>query len=401
MADTQAVRFNNIIDLTEGDDDDDQLETLSKAASNAQAAAARLTRQFPTTTSVPTVSQNGTLKRQRPSGNKTFRFKVNGIRKKSRRGTLPRSHSPLPDYDIRSPTTGPRMGTFVPQGPPHDDTRSQSTRSDRPDTSEISRNSIASDAPAAGPPQAAAQYPGRDIAISYDKPKPPEAQREASVLPKHAGRPNPDQCIPKWSPRTSITPSDDGVGKRVEREISNMSHPGLRTSRIHLSPTRAGSNESAPTIERPNSAPQGKRKRSSTSPQLDDAAKSAKWEILPSSIPSEEPESLRNSERTMPNTVLSVTKQTAQEVRNGTGSAGNGQNALFLPGVGNRYPKVNSRQEIVPSSVENGPIHEVFKTIVYPALKSAKKRAHQSLSEDELMSIGKSVGLHYLAVPTT
>lgn len=386
MAQTQAARVNNIIDLTEGEDGEDQLETLSEAASKAQAAASRLESQFRSTTSAPTVGQNGTINGQAPPKNITPRPTANGVRTKSREGMVPRTQIPLPDYGIRSPTTGPRINTLKPQEPIHDKAHSTSTRSNRPEKPETSGNGTAAGTPVVGPPRAAAQYAGRNIDITYDIRNPPKAPREPSVLPpKQSGKPKLDRGISKRSPKTSNTPLDNGAGKRDGWETSNVSNPGSSNSRIHLSPTRAGGNESASTVVRPNPARPVKRKRSSTSPQLDASAKSAKLETLPSMSSSGNSGSLRN-----------ITMQTAQDVRNGACSADKCDHGLLTPGLGDRDPKVKSRQEVVLGYLEDGPIFDIFTTIVYPALKKAKKRAKQSLSKDELMSIGESVRLTIL-----
>lgn len=396
MAQTQAARFDNIIDLTEGDDDDGQLETLSEAASKAQAAAARWKRHFRLMTSAPTVGQNGTLTRQNPPENKGHRPTANGVQKNPRGGMV---------HDIRSHSTGPKIGTFVPQGALHDDTRSKPSRSEPLEIlemPEIPRNGIATDALAVGSPKAAAQYPGRNATTTYDVHNPPEAQREARFLPpEQSGRPKLDQRMPKWKRKTSDTPLNDGVGKRVELETLTVNNPGSSNSRIHPSRTRAGVNESGSIVVGSNPTPQGKRKRSSTPPQSKVSAKSLKRETLASRNPSRQSESLCINERSTPSTVGSVTMQTGQDVREGAGSAGKRDPDLFIPDLANADPIVNTRQEVVLSRIENGPISEIFKTIVYPALKRAKKRASQSLSEDELMSIGKSVGLHYLGFSST
>jgi hypothetical protein len=255
----QAAHSNNIIDLTEADDDDDQLETLSEAASKAEAAAASLRRKF------STIGHNVTLNRQPPSENNSLRptANINGI--KSREGKVQGTQSSSASYEVRNPSLGPKIG----------------------------RNE--------------------------------------------------------------------------------------------------------PIIDvRPKITLQLKRKRSAASPHLDGIAKAAKREDSKSRDPSRKLESLHSYERTTPTSVQLVTKQSAQNVRDATGSNGKRDGGISIPGPSSSVTDIGAILEVLLLSGEDAPISEIFNNVVYPVLEKAKRRANQSLTNDELLAIGTSVRLHYL-----
>jgi len=396
MTQAQATCFNNIIDLTEDDDDSDRLGALSEAASKAEAAANRVTSQLQSMTSASTVGQKDTPHRRIPSEDKAVTLAANGVRTKPGEDTAPGTRLPMPDNGIQSPITGPRIGSLGSRGPIHNEVRSTSTRSDRPQTPETSNDRTATDASAVRSPRAAAQYAGRDMANTYDILNPLEAQREASVLsPKIPGRPMLDQWRPEWNPKKSQSALNQGIENREKPDLSNKGNMGSAKSRMFVGPTNAGSNGLVSNIARPTPAPLVKRKRSSASPPLNISAKLARRDTSQSRYSSCIPESLEVGKSYTPSSGPPDTVQTAQHVRDTVGSVGKRDFGALTPRLDNHSSVLVSRQKLMLFSVENGPLFEIFKTIIYPALKRAKKRIKQSLSEDELLSISKSVGIHW------
>lgn len=85
--------------------------------------------------------------------------------------------------------------------------------------------------------------------------------------------------------------------------------------------------------------------------------------------------------------------QHARKIQHADVGASKRDFGLLTPGSHDREPMGGSKTHPVLSSPENAPLFDIFTSVVFPSLKKAKRRAKHTLSEDELMSIGKRVNI--------
>lgn len=381
MSRVQAARFNDIIDLTEGDEGDDgQLGTLSDAAKKAEAAAYRLKSQLKSMTSASIFAQNDSFDRPAPSDTKYRRSTTHGLRNIPTEAMTPVARSTSNENVLRTPNLEPPTGTFGQPGPLHNQSSLASAHSDRSKLPEIVGDNDEIDISSVRP--------------IYGMLNPSAAQKIPSVTsPDKSERTKMDQRTPNWTPKTLKSPSKHGIGKQDERDRTERSDHVLAKSGLEPSTLKAGSKRVALNGVGALPAPQIKRKRLSVSPQTKNPTKPSRKESFQSGHPSGTSASLDHVPPTSSSSEKANLMNGASHVQNGSTDVGKRDLGLQNTGLSDRDLQNGSRQNSLIPSFEDGPLFEIFKFVVYPALKKAKKRAKHSLSEDELMGIGKSVGI--------
>ena len=366
MAQTNGATPCDIVDLTKDDEQTNDLETLSSAASRVQAAASQLTNHLesftPQSRPRPTLyTYDDTVERiwDLPGvrGNA-----INGISKNKR------ATAPIPE---------PRIQTLA--------SRPSPVRPRTPNTAPDNKgNSITP----SRRPRAAAIDASRLIARDYDILNPLEEQQQVTVnTPKKPGRPRKDEWIPTkhYTPKSG---SDWGPGNKYEETgLPNEDSPSPRPQ-IHDSQIANGHSDEQFKVTL---KPPAKRKRSS--PLL---------ELGSSKLP--RTEGLQNGDHKFTGELLDKQSQShytpeepsMQLIRDcqEPNQAGNQRPPSASPPAASRpnTDRVSAAQygfNTTPSDI--AVLTEVFSTVVYPAIKKAKKRHRGTLTDDELISIGKSV----------
>jgi len=428
MTQAHAALFNNIIDLTEDENDSDQLETLSTAASKAQAAAARLTNQLESLASasnryhfVNTVGGTGKIV---PSG-KNVRPATNGYSKVSEAEIVLPSDLPSADTGLLSASTGPRSGVSgqresLPLAErPHSWIRPQLATNNRPLTPVPSTDCQKMSPSNTRSPRAAAQSAGRVIAQTYDMLNPLEAQQEAKLnTPRKPGRPKLDQWTPKSHPHHNSAKSenhDRDHRSSPTRRIAQLDGHDDRDDDISTeSASKEAGMTSRDTRRGRNASPESglvsiqaeKQIRSLGSVNLLDytETKSSRNEL---------PLLAKESEMTEGDERIHASKE--NQPFSTPVSAVNTLATTLAPSEAHST-KVSSRHESADKSVIEGAttahqatalsearaqparaptnmpaLSKIFADVVFPAIKKAKKLHKEQLPEDELISIGKIV----------
>lgn len=380
MVQILAAQSSNIIDLTEGDDADEDLDQLSSAASRAEAAASRLTNHLQSLTSTSKTSPYGASSGQNSSSGKPSRPATNGGGILPGKDRVSQTRRPLPDSSLRSVITGPRLGTFGLRGPSSHNESSMRMRYDRPATPAISKKSSEPNPSVVRSPRAAAQSAGRTIAKTYEVLNPLEAEREARInTPRKPGRPRMDQYTPNGQTSRYISKTESrNTGGR-----SSTTSPTPRLNRIPTTETRT-----SPLADIAGSGVilNRKRKHQSGSPDSDPSAKHIRHNVQNPAH-----ESVSNNAASFDR---SNTGRKPQAPRPSPSLAPGFEEHLEEKGIGNfrATSSPEQPQQWNPKDPVDAVAHaNVFSRVIYPGIRAAKKKYEDRFTEERLAAIGKGV----------
>lgn len=377
MAQTQAARLSNVIDLTEEDDDEDTFQQLRIAASKAEAAASRVNGHLDSriSTSSPHSYNLDPLKARNPSlGKVTSPAAAPGPHKITKADTT--KSLPLLKKDAQAHSKDPKLGTVGPRRPPADAHSTTPFRDSRPKLSEPSRDGTNTAAPTLRSPRAAARSAGHAISETYDILNPLEAQQEAkNTTPKKPGRPKVDQ----WTPKSRST---NGAGRSDGGDCSSLPDKVQSNGRIEMAGPQFPMLGSDPSL-------QLKRKRSSPSLESHRDSNSAKRPALHVANAYAAVHDLEANESSARLGPVQSNHHPPKQMN--TNSTSKRRHDRLAPNLDDHLPKFARQYLSTLSSAQRKALRTIFDTMIYPAVVEAREGAHGSLTEEQLDLISNRV----------
>ena len=391
MVQAQATGSHNVIDLT-GEEDDEQIQILSTAASNAQVAATR----FKALTAPS--SRNSFIGNTLDAAKNPLPQKITALTVSQSRDAL-QKQLPSADTKVRPRSTHPKSTEpfCEDQSVRLNDNLQNGLPEKSKDDKDVSTPSLRS-------PRAAAQAAGRVIAETYEILNPLEVNRESTLnSPKKPARPKMDHWMPKS--HSSHRPATNGKHDKDSRSCS-------ATLVAQITDTSASDQIDGFSMSR--STSEQKRKRHESSPESDPLQKHAKSNNAlddrvrysnqepRSPSPAKLPLSLDRSRSSQQNKVTSAAL--GEKPWSCSKSAMTGGSKPWPPRrteMSCLYQSLEqiqataaagTQKAVSPShSTDTQTLSKVFEDLVYPALRKAKNHHEGKLPEDDLISISKKV----------
>ena len=391
-AQEQASR-HSIIDLTQGEDDEELIQVVSQAASRAHAAANRLTTQFDSLASVSKATAQAVFGIGKDSPPRKDVRPAKESQRGSEEDILSHQLLSLPDNELRTLSVGTKLQF-------RNDASPEKLLNYRPSISELAKRQDKPQASNSRPSRAAAQSARQRVSEWYNILNPLEAQLEASsTTPGNPGQPETDQ----WTP-------DCHLGAMLDN-IDGGHNNVLPKGEVNALATSNGLNGSAFPLVGSNVSSELKRKRHSESSDSGPLSKQIKSqihtvepvksnnELTPLSTGFKQTESNNvNASKIRPRLLLPKLAPSSDPngrvqrllIRGPADDCKSSSKDTTVAHAENQgTPKLAQCQTQDPS--KDVALAKIFETLIYPSIQKHMKRHEKCLPNAELTAIGEQV----------